>query len=52
MVGLLQSFRDDNFSKDEQADLLNAYGKRKLSEEERIVALILNAIYRIKNPRG
>ena len=51
IIALLQGYLDGKFSKEDQGRLRNAYGRRKLNEGERIAALSLNVIDRIRNPR-
>jgi hypothetical protein len=48
----LQEYLDRKFTPEEQEELKNAYGRRKLSERQRVAALCINAIERIRNPRG
>ena len=48
---VLNNYLDDNVAKEDQGKLRNAYGREKLNKEERVVALILNVIDRMRNPR-
>jgi hypothetical protein len=51
IIECLQSYLDDEFSKEDQARLRNTYGKQDLNEEERIAALSMSVIDRTRNPR-
>ena len=52
IIELLQNYLDDKYSKEKQDRLRKSYGKRKLSEDERVAALSINAVDRIMKPRG
>ena len=52
IIELLQNYLDDKYSKEKQDRLRKAYGKRKLSEDERVAALSINVVDRIMKPRG
>ena len=49
ILQILQEIIDRDFSRDEQSQLNGSYGKRKLSEKERKVALCLAAINHVRS---
>jgi hypothetical protein len=51
IIEVLQDHLDNNFSKEDQARLRNAYGKQNLNEAEQIAALSMSVIDRTRNPR-
>lgn len=52
IITVLQKYRNEKFTTEEQDELKNAYSRRSLSEEERKAALCASAINRIKKPRS
>ena len=51
ILDVLQEIMDRDFTQAEQEELVGAYGRKKLNEEERKAALCLQAIHRVGSGR-